>query len=432
MSTYDLDPTALAKRQLQLDREHTLRFPDLFKRKLTRMKASPLAFLRGAAPLYYELLKARPELAKGPGGEGWLAGDLHLENFGAFKSTTITSEDDAGGKKEKDKKDKKEKPKDKGKNKEKPKKEKTQSVIFNLNDFDEAFVGPWRLDVQRLLTSLILGGRELGADGTRTLALCDRLLDAYVTSAFYNAAPPPPPRPVQALIDALATRSRLAMLNARTQVVKGRRRFLRGERYRDLAPDIAAQVPRAFAEYMQSLPEDERLSAEQADILDCALRVAGTGSLGGLRVAVLVAGKGGDAGQWIFDIKEQGAPSASVLVGAPRMDPAARVVEALHACLAQPPRMLGVAHLGKLSMFCRRLAPQEDKLDLQHLADKDLDSLTSYLGSLLGLAHARGAKTLPKKAWSRADRDAMLDRAITIAGIHEAVYLALCRLMRDL
>src|SRR5437016_1082570 len=80
-----LDPVRLAHRQLELDRERTARFPDLFARKLLRMSASPLGFLRGAAPLFYEILAARPELANGPGGEGWVVGDAHLENFGAYR-----------------------------------------------------------------------------------------------------------------------------------------------------------------------------------------------------------------------------------------------------------------------------------------------------------------------------------------------------------
>ncbi len=50
------------------------------------MSASPLAFLRGSAPLFYEMLAADPDLASGPAGEGVIQGDAHLENFGAFSS----------------------------------------------------------------------------------------------------------------------------------------------------------------------------------------------------------------------------------------------------------------------------------------------------------------------------------------------------------
>ncbi len=390
------DPVALARDQLEGDRARTARFPGLFERKIARMSVSPLAFLRGAAPLFYRMLAARPALAEGPGGEGWLAGDLHLENFGAYRPDK-TAEDGA---------------------------------TFNLNDFDDAVVGPFRLDVLRLTTSLILGGRELGAGGTRALELCDRLLAAYSASAAGASHVPPVPRPVRTLIEQVERRSRVELLDARTVLRQGERRFVRGERYRDLPKTVVSKVPAAFLRYAAELDEKERPSKHELEIVDVALRIAGTGSLGGLRVAVLVRGKGGRDGGWVFDMKEQGVPSAATLLGKPRMDPATRVVTAIEACLAHPPRMLGTTKLLGLSMFVRRLAPQEDKLDLTRIRDSDLDPLAAYLGALLGAAHRRGASKKPIKAWSPAERDRIVDHAITIAGVHEATYLALCKLAR--
>src|SRR5262249_15161893 len=104
-----LDTATLVRDQLALDRARTPRFPHLLARKIERMRASATGFLRGAAPLYYQILAERPDLADGPPGEGWLAGDLHLENFGAYRP-----EDDR--------------------------------VAFDINDFDDAIVGPWRFD----------------------------------------------------------------------------------------------------------------------------------------------------------------------------------------------------------------------------------------------------------------------------------------------
>jgi uncharacterized protein (DUF2252 family) len=390
------DPAALADRQLELDRERTARFPFLLTRKLQRMSASPLAFLRGAAPLFYEMLKTSTHLADGPAGEGWLVGDLHLENFGAFRAEA-----------------------------------KDAKTVFNLNDFDDAIIGPWRFDVVRLTTSLLLGGRELGASGIVALELLDRLLDAYVRSAFDGAPPPVAPAPVKTLVDQVRSRPKLALLDARTRVEKGgKRRFIRGPRYVDLDASISDAVPKAFATYVESLPKESRPKSEGAlDIVDAALRIAGTGSLGGLRVAVLVAGKGDN---WIFDLKEQGDPSASTVLGAPKMVPAERVATGFRACVESPARMIGTTTLAKLSMFGRRLAPQEDKLNYRGLKSADLPDLATYLGALLGAAHARGATKAPKARWSKPDLTAIRERSIALAGIHEAIYLALCDRMREL
>jgi uncharacterized protein (DUF2252 family) len=398
------DPLRLARHQLDIDRDRTRDFPSLLPHKLERMAVSPLAFFRGAAPLYYELLKSHPSLADGPAGKGWLTGDLHLENFGAFRGDSLTFDEHSS---------------------------RDASVVFDLNDFDDAFVGAWRWDVLRLATSLILGGRELGADGRRTIELCHELLDAYVPAAFGPRRKlPPMARPVAALVRKVRTRSRKALLDGRTEVVRGKRRFVRGDRYADLPARIARKAEKAFAKYVKRLPEQERQYPEAFDVIDLAFRVAGTGSLGGLRVAVLVRGKGGVNGAWIFDMKEQGTPSAHVLVRPPKMAPAQRVVEAERACLEHPPRMIGVTKLAGTPMFVRRLAPQEDKLDLTRIDAEDLGPLARYLGALVGAAHRRGAMKRPKKPWSAKDRTRLVDRAIALAGVHEATYLSLCKLAR--
>ena len=398
-----LDPVHLAHRQIALDHEKTDRFPDLFARKMGRMSASPLAFLRGAAPIFFDILAQKPDLADGPDGEGWLVGDAHLENFGAYRP-----EPDGHGSKQDAKK----------------------VAGFNLNDFDETIVGPWRWDVLRLTTSLILGGRELGADGTRVLGLAEKLLHAYVVAAFTDAKLPAAPRPVAALIAQVNNRSKKELLDARTVVQKGARRFVRGTRYRELPHAVRNAVSKSFDTYIKGLPKAERPNGEQLEIVDAALRIAGTGSLGSLRVAVLTRGKGGLEGNWIFDMKEQDVPSAARLLKKPKTDPASRVIEGFRACIEHPPKMLGTSTLDGRSMFVRRLAPQEDKLDLLHLRDADLDGLAAYLGALLGAGHARGKTRAPKRAWSADDLDCLLDRAIAVAGMHEAIYLALCKLAR--
>src|ERR671924_611022 len=38
------------------------------------------------------------------------------------------------------------------------------SLVIDINDFDETVHGPWEWDVKRLAASLVLAGREAGAD----------------------------------------------------------------------------------------------------------------------------------------------------------------------------------------------------------------------------------------------------------------------------
>jgi uncharacterized protein (DUF2252 family) len=401
-----LDPALLARRQMEIDRARTARFPPLLAHKSTRMTVSPFALLRGAAPLFYELLERHPPLREGPAGKGWLVGDAHLENFGAYRAGVLSTAETKQSRA-------------------------NEAVVFDLNDFDDAVVGPWRFDVLRLLTSLVLGGREAGADGPRALHLCDALLDSYVGAAFHVRRAPPKPESVTRLVQKVRERTRAEFLEARTEIVRGKRRFVRGARYGDLPPKLRARAERAFARYAKRIARTYGVPTEALEVIDAAFRVAGTGSLGCLRIAVLVAGKGGLDGNWIFDMKSQGTASAARLVAATDLSPAERVCAALDACLVRPPQMVDAVRLRRESMFVRRLAPQEDKLELAELAPSELEPLVRHLGSQLGQAHRRGVTRAPKEVWTQAERAGLLNRAVALAGAHEAMYLAYCDLLRS-
>jgi uncharacterized protein (DUF2252 family) len=397
-----VQPRRLAERQIELDRERTARFPELLARKRARMSASPLAFLRGAAPLFYELLAAEPDLGQGPEGFGVIQGDAHLENFGAFSPAV---HDASGWKK--------------------------GHACFQLNDFDEATHGAWRWDALRLTTSLILAGRELGQNGTVVLELCEQLLQSHSTYAFEDRSLPPMPEPVAELVGRVDGRSHKKLLDDRTEGERDSRHFVRGERYLDLDADIAREVPAALALFAERTASQGGPKPEQLEVLDVAFRIAGTGSLGSLRVAALTRGKGnGDEGGWLFDLKEQ--PGSSLDVLAPRVAAGSRAAEveaAFRACVEHPPRMLGTSQLAGYDVLVRRLTPQEDKLSLSRLKPAHLSSLAVYLGALLGSAHRRG-KQGDFAPWSARDRGGLLERAVALAGTHEAVYLELCRLWR--
>ncbi|MFO1313161.1 MAG: DUF2252 domain-containing protein [Burkholderiales bacterium] len=89
--------------------------------KYQRMAESPFKFFRGAA-----VIQARDLAGAQVSGIGVNAcGDCHLLNFGGFASPERT-------------------------------------LIFDINDFDETFPGPWEWDMKRLGASLVLAARELG------------------------------------------------------------------------------------------------------------------------------------------------------------------------------------------------------------------------------------------------------------------------------
>jgi uncharacterized protein (DUF2252 family) len=65
-----LRPFELARWQHARDEERMRRLPALLALKQARLSASPCAFLRGSAPLFYRELRNAPRLARVPEDEG--------------------------------------------------------------------------------------------------------------------------------------------------------------------------------------------------------------------------------------------------------------------------------------------------------------------------------------------------------------------------
>jgi len=391
----DLDPFDLAARQLELDQHATVQLPALLDRKKARLSRSPHAFLRGSAPLFYEILARRPDLAEGPADEGFIVGDMHLENVGAYRNEV-------------------------------------DDVVFALNDFDDAAVAPLSLDVLRLSTSVLLAGRGFGCTGAESIADVRHVIGAYL-KALAGGPAPATLELVAELMLKVRDRNRKALLDARAPGDgHGRRRFLRGERYLDLPPSIEGRLPALLHAYVAALGPGAKGHAGEWSIEDAAQRVAGTGSLGVRRVALLVRDHGGE--ERLLELKECRAPAVAALGRtSPRSfpHPGARVVESACALLASPPRHLAAVELDGMSFAGRRLFPQEDKLAVDGLRKgPELDALLALIGHLLGAAHLRGLGVLgapAPRAWASAEISAVIDHAVALAGLHEAVYLAWSR-----
>ncbi len=386
-------PSELVDYQWQCDLARNARHPELLRRKAERMSLSPFAFLRGSAPLYWHLLATEPWLAAGPDGTGWLTGDLHLENFGAFRPEAPAHGD-------------------------------IDKTVFDINDFDDATRGPWRHDLLRLTTSLALVLRDAKLDGHTTIHHLFSLLRAWNTTASGEPLAAEPPC-VTTLLQAVRNRSRRTLLEARTEVHGDHRKLLRNDKLRPVDAELAQAAQQAFALYVHEM----NLDFTQMRVLDVALRVAGTGSLGTLRLAVLVAGKGGRDGAWLFDMKEQGDPSSTELLPRPDLQAAERAVAAMRAGLQHPPKLCGATTLvvpsshQRLSMLVRRLTPQEDRIDWSRLAPSEIHGLIAYLGGLAGQFHHRGAQT-QGATWQPSDMAELVEKAIYLAGLHTSAWLA--------
>ena len=392
-----LRPIELARFQLERDRERMRRQPILLARKQARMSASPFAFLRGSAPLFYRVLRTVPRLARGPEDEGLLSGDLHLENFGAYRPNRPSASGDR--------------------------------VVFDLNDLDEAFVGHVHLDVLRGLTSVLLAARGWGSPTSRSLELADAFLDGY-RRVRGGGRVPSEPRPVTELLAMVDARKRHTLLDRRTIVVGQRRRFRINEVQLRIPRATRHACARAFGRFAAEHANDEH-PPEYFRVLDVVFRVAGTGSLGTFRVAVLAEGHGKVDGAWMFDMKAMGDSAGATFATRRAEAGPGRVAHAIRTTLKVPPAMLGTVRALGHGLLVRRLTPQDDRLDWATLPAEQRAPTLGFLGALTAAAHRRGArkKLAPLEA---ADGRRLVRNAVELAGLHEAAALAyVAELRRD-
>src|SRR5215213_5424975 len=128
--------------------------PGAFRRKFRKMAASPFAFYRGSASLFYADQVgsyADDEFLNEHTSRVWIHGDLHAENFGTYMNSS-------------------------------------GRLVFNVNDFDEAYVGPFSWDLKRFAASIALIGYAKALSDDAITTLVQGFAESYLTELRAIAA----------------------------------------------------------------------------------------------------------------------------------------------------------------------------------------------------------------------------------------------------
>ncbi len=325
--------------------------------KYQAMRASPFAFLRGSCHLFYRRLPRSGVLKTAP--RVWCCGDLHLENFGSYKGDN-------------------------------------RLVYFDINDFDESALAPASWDLVRLLCSVRVGATDLGVEETQAQALCVHLLEAYgaalAAGKAYWLERDTAQGLVHDLLDGLRERQRPRFLATRTVLSRGRRTLKAdGKRALPASPAQREAVMSFMQGFARSQPDPGFY-----EVLDVACRIAGTGSLGIDRYAILVKGKGSPDGNYVLDLK-QSLPSSllpRLKVSQPAWPTEAhRVVAVQQRMQAVPAAFLHPVLLDEQPCVLRALQPGEDRIDLRRAQRRpgSLATLVADLGRLAAWAQLRSA-----------------------------------------
>ena len=376
------DPLALLKAQ---DAD---RLKHLLPIKYGRMLESPFTFFRGSAAVMASDLTDTSTT----GIEAMLCGDAHLSNFGIFATPE-------------------------------------RRMVFDLNDFDEAFPGPWEWDLKRLAASAAIAGRDngFGEKTCRNLAVhtvrtyieaMDRFSRMRTLEQWYyhvnvesvlkvfEKSSKKGQKSAEKMIKKARTKTQQQTLEKLTRVMDGRRRInsdppllvpiremglekqLRKADFKRLP--LKAIEP-SWIQYLDSLPDERRYLLQRYHVVDAALRVGGIGSVGTRCFIVLLEGST-KADALILQLKEAG-PSVleAHLKQRNYQSQSRRVVTAQRLMQATSDIFLGW-HSSKVSGLDYYWRQLKDMKGSANVADLDKKGLETYLGvcsTCLARAHAR-------------------------------------------
>ncbi|MFJ2187012.1 DUF2252 domain-containing protein [Kitasatospora sp. NPDC087861] len=353
------------------------RIAELVPIRVGRMAATPFAFLRGSAGLMAADLMGTPDTGVG----AQLCGDAHAANFGLYG--------DARGR-----------------------------LVMDINDFDETVPGPWEWDLKRLAASLVLAGRETGADEAtareaaehaagsyrRTMRTLAKLpaLDAWNAVADEQLVSFTEAHDLAEVLQKVGAKA-LGNTSARFAARSTARTADGGLRF-TAAPPVLTEVTdataRAVAEslgpYVATVPAEVRTLLSRYRVQDVAFRVVGTGSVGTRSYVVLLTDHRDQP--LVLQVKEA-RPSALL----PYLERAGHPVagqdghEGRRVVLGQKhmqvvsDTLLGWTTVDGLPYQVRQFRNRKGSVDPAALLPGQLDDYARITGALLARAHAHTA-----------------------------------------
>ncbi|MBZ5739908.1 DUF2252 domain-containing protein [Nocardioides mangrovi] len=343
--------------------------PAAFRGKYRTMASDPHAFFRGTACLYYADVTADADpFCDERSGRIWIHGDLHVENFGTYLN--------ADGR-----------------------------LVFDVNDFDEAYLGRFTWDLQRFAASLALVGWQKALPEDDVRRLIGRYLRSYLAQVDdyrrsdeddYALRLDNTDGPIHdALVEARGQR-RAEQLDGITVVEDGARRFTEGGGARRLGKRERARVERAFAAYLDTIPDTKRFDRDLFyELRDVVGRSGfGIGSAGLPAYNLLVEGFSQALdNDVVLTMKQANVPAVSRFVDSAAVEryfdhEGHRTVVSQRALQVHTDPLLGHTDIDGVGYVVAELSPYEIDLDWSGLTEPDdIASVVDQLGRATAKIH---------------------------------------------
>nr|WP_150237094.1 DUF2252 domain-containing protein [Nocardiopsis quinghaiensis] len=343
--------------------------PAAFRVKFRKMAANPFAFYRGSAALFYTDVSAMDDpWADDRTSRVWIQGDLHAENFGTYMDST-------------------------------------GRLVFDVNDFDEAYLGHFTWDVLRFVASIALMGWQKALSDDDIGMLVPHYVDAYVAQvrefateggdSEFSLKLDNTDGTVHDVLQQARLNSRAEMLVSMTERDGYARRFREGRRARRLEDEERERVLAAYDAYLETIPEDQRFASLSYGVKD----VVGSGGFGigsaGLPAYTLLIE--GQSEAWdndvVLSVKQGNVAAPSRVVTDPSImgyfkHHGHRTAVSQRALQAHADPLLGHTEINGMGFVVSEISPYTNDLDWDGLTEPaEIAPVLDYLGRATAKAH---------------------------------------------
>ncbi|HCT81317.1 MAG TPA: DUF2252 domain-containing protein [Micromonosporaceae bacterium] len=344
--------------------------PAAFRRKFRKMASSAFAFYRGSAALFYaDMMDGYRDSAflNEQTSRVWIHGDLHAENFGTYMNSDGI-------------------------------------LVFNVNDFDEAYVGPFIWDLRRFTASIALIGYAKALSDDMISYLVTSFAHSYLAElraialggddAIGSLTLETTTGPLHHVLQMARLNTRVDLLSSQTVIDNYERRFAHSDGVFLIDAATREAVEQAFRGYLTTLPE-HRHKIDHI-IKDIVLRKGvGIGSAGLPSYNILLEGHTQALeNDVILYMKQAQTPAVARHIKDSRVHgyfqhQGHRTAESQRALQAAADHWLGYTEFGGVGQMAAEVSPYAADLDWSDVNEPDeLVSVLRELGRAVARMHS--------------------------------------------
>ena len=343
--------------------------PRAFRRKFRKMAQDPFSFYRGSACLFYaDVADGEDPYADERTSRVWIHGDLHAQNYGTYINAAGV-------------------------------------LVFDVNDFDEAYLGHFSWDLKRMAASLALLGfvkalsdetiQEMIETYAQSYAEQVRAFNEHEDDEEFRLTLDNTEGALRDVLIEARLKSRWQMLESLTHIETDERVFKDDPAARRLEDDERDRVLAAYEGYLDTIPEVKRQHSVSYRVKDVVGRVGfGIGSAGLPAYNLLVEGRSQALeNDVVLSMKQGNIAAPSRVVEDERIKssfehPGHRTAISQRALQAHADPWLGWCELDGKGQVVQELSPYEAELEWDGVSEPDeIMPLLGYLGQATAKIH---------------------------------------------